>query len=160
MAPRLARYCTLFSCVAAAQTSGAPTLEKLVAAEYPPLARQARIEGRVRLDCEIDAGGSVTACGGTGHALLVESATANAKTWRFRLSGDREPGRNRVVLTYDYVLSGEPVRRTPRLQFTFEAPGQVRIVSEPPCPDHLPCTPEEMKQPRKRKSSRRTRSIP
>src|SRR3954465_9875314 len=51
---------------------------------YPPLARQANIEGTVKVKVEVGDDGVVTSTEGlTGHVLLLSSALANIKTWKF-----------------------------------------------------------------------------
>jgi protein TonB len=62
-----------------------------VAPTYPELARQARVQGVVRLECTIDPGGNVAAIAvKSGHPLLVPAAESAVRQWRYaptRLNG-------------------------------------------------------------------------
>lgn len=73
-----------------------------VPALYPPLALQARIQGKVQLDLDVDArsgvvnGVSVVA----GHGLLKPSAIYAAKQWRFEPNSVE--GKIRVVVDFEF----------------------------------------------------------
>lgn len=63
----------------------APRLIRQVQPEYPPLARQARIQGDVVIDSVIDTQGRVTEMKVvSGSALLVESAIQALGQWRYQ----------------------------------------------------------------------------
>lgn len=52
--------------------------------EYPPLARQTRLQGVVVIRVKLDAQGKVTGASAiSGHELLIQAAIANAKKWQF-----------------------------------------------------------------------------
>lgn len=52
--------------------------------QYPPLARQAKIQGTVRLKATVAADGSVTDVGALdGHPLLIQSSLDAVKRWRY-----------------------------------------------------------------------------
>lgn len=60
-------------------------LQQSTPPDYPPLARQARIQGVVRLQVVISADGSVANIQlRSGHPLLVPAATEAVKTWRYQ----------------------------------------------------------------------------
>ncbi len=74
---------------------------------YPPLARQARIQGTVKLQAEISRDGSIQNLRLlSGHAMLAPSAIEAVKQWRYK----------------PYVLNGEPVEveTTITVNFTLE----------------------------------------
>jgi protein TonB len=57
----------------------------MIKPQYPMLAMQARIQGKVRLAAIIDKDGKITELKVvSGHALLVDSALAAIKQWRYR----------------------------------------------------------------------------
>ena len=87
---------------------------------YPPLARQARIAGSIRLRIATDghAVSNVTAL--EGHPLLVQAATENVRTWKF---ADHVPGIFEV--TFDFRLL------TDKTTF-LQQPGDVDITVLPP----------------------------
>lgn len=62
-----------------------PELVHKVEPQYPPLARQTRVKGNVVIDCVIDKQGNVTQAKIiSGHPLLVQSALAAVKQWKFK----------------------------------------------------------------------------
>jgi len=75
---------------------------------YPPLARQARIQGNVVLHAIIDKDGNVTQLEVvSGHPLLVQAALAAVKQWRYHptvLNG--EPVEVETQITVSFVLGG------------------------------------------------------
>ena len=51
---------------------------------YRPLARQARVQGTVKIDIDIAADGSISSVRTIeGHPLLRAAALANVRTWKF-----------------------------------------------------------------------------
>jgi len=75
---------------------------------YPTLARQARIQGSVRLRAIISRNGTIENLSVlNGHAMLVGSAIQAVKQWRYRpylLNG--EPIEVETEITVNFVLSG------------------------------------------------------
>jgi protein TonB len=75
---------------------------------YPPLAKQARIQGNVVLHAIIDKDGTVTQLEViSGHPLLVQAALAAVKQWRYQptqLNG--EPVEVDTQITVSFVLGG------------------------------------------------------
>jgi len=75
---------------------------------YPPLARQARIQGNVVLHAIIDKEGKVSELQVvSGHPLLVQSALEAVKNWRYRptlLNGDAVEVD--TTITVSFVLGG------------------------------------------------------
>jgi protein TonB len=75
---------------------------------YPPLARQARIQGNVVLHAIIDKDGNVTQLEViSGHPLLVQSALSAVRQWRYQptlLNG--EPVEVDTTITVNFVLGG------------------------------------------------------
>ena len=76
--------------------------------DYPPLARQARIQGNVVLHAIIDKDGRVGELQViSGHPLLVQSALEAVKNWRYQptqLNG--EPVEVDTTITVSFVLGG------------------------------------------------------
>ena len=139
--------CLVLTVCATAVAQDAWSVERLVSAEYPPLAQQAQIQGAVELTCTIGTAGEVLDCKAvSGHPLLQQAAIANAKRWRFQRSPIPDANGNQIMLQYDFILQGPPVRSRPKVEFSFEYPNQVLVSSEIPCADHIPCTPKEWKE--------------
>jgi TonB family protein len=78
-------------------------LEKYVPPNYPPLAKQARIEGEVGLRFLVDRDtGDVKMIEVTsGHPLLVNSALTAVRQWKFR-PGDQQKEPREVILKFGF----------------------------------------------------------
>jgi protein TonB len=76
--------------------------------QYPPLARQARIQGTVRFNAIIGKDGNIANLTlVSGHPLLVPAATAAVKQWQYKptlLNG--EPVEVVTVIDVNFTLSG------------------------------------------------------
>jgi TonB family protein len=81
-------------------------ISKVVPA-YPPLARQARIQGAVVFDADISAEGTVEALSAIrGHPMLVQAAIDAVKQWRYKpyvLNGAPAPVNTQIIV--DFTLS-------------------------------------------------------
>src|SRR5580692_8782570 len=92
--------------VSAGVTSG--LLVKKVQPVYPPLARQARIQGTVLLRAQISKDGSIENLQlVSGHPMLVQSALDAVKQWKYK----------------PYLLNGEPVEVDTEIQVNFTLSG-------------------------------------
>jgi Gram-negative bacterial TonB protein C-terminal len=89
---------------------------------YPPLARQTRIDGEVRLKVTTDGEFVRTAEVETGHPLLRGAAEENVKTWKFVT---HTPGTFHVTFRYKLLSSDVNVR-------FLESPAIVEIDVTPP----------------------------
>jgi protein TonB len=75
---------------------------------YPPLARQARIQGQVTLQAEISRDGSIKNLRlMTGHPMLAPSAIEAVKQWKYK----------------PYILNGEPVEVETTITVNFTLAG-------------------------------------
>jgi TonB family protein len=82
---------------------------KTVPPVYPPLARQARIQGKVILDAVIGKDGKVqNATAVSGHALLIQAALDAVRQWEYRPT----------------LLNGEPVEVSTQVEVTFALPDE------------------------------------
>jgi TonB family protein len=97
---------------------------------YPPLARQAGIQGRVEVQVQVDGAGKVvSALPVSGHPLLRSAAVENAKSWRFA------PRLNEGTLVYDFKIEGKVGTDDPYYQYgkvIFRPPNSVEIDSPEP----------------------------
>jgi protein TonB len=75
--------------------------------EYPPLARQARIQGEVVLHAVISRDGTIENLQVvSGHPMLVQAAVSAVRQWRYRpyyLNG--EPMEVETQVTVNFILS-------------------------------------------------------
>ena len=91
--------------VATAQTQSEPILKVPGQPTYPPLARQARIQGQVKLEFVVNQDGepvSVTTI--SGHPMLAPSAEAAIWTWRFQIPKSESLEDLHLATTFDYEL--------------------------------------------------------
>lgn len=95
---------------------------------YPPLARQARVYGTVKVAFTLSANGGepVNVEAVSGHPLLKSAAAENVKTWRFRNTYAVE---RKYETTFHYTLTESESRHV-----TFESFHVVEIVSPKPRP--------------------------
>ena len=83
-------------------------LIKKVQPNYPPLARQARIQGSVLLQAEISKDGTIENLRLiSGHPMLAPSAIEAVKQWRYK----------------PYILNGEPVEVETQITVNFTLAG-------------------------------------
>ena len=104
---------------------------RVVGMEYPELCSRARIEGQVRVACQINPDGAVisTLVDGKAHPLLSKPAQENAMKWIFMKDNNSNDSNNTVVLIYSFKMEGKGSNR-PRSQFVFEYPNSVKIQSD------------------------------
>ncbi|MFZ3342170.1 MAG: TonB family protein [Terriglobales bacterium] len=91
-------------------SSGVSTglLIKKVLPNYPPLARQARIQGKVILQAEISKEGTIQNLQLiSGHAMLAPAAIEAVRQWRYK----------------PYLLNGEPVAVETQVEVNFSLSG-------------------------------------
>jgi TonB family protein len=115
-------------CVAMAAQSDEPQLLSANIPFYPPLARQARVYGVVKVTFTVpaNAGEPDNVEAGAGHPLLKSAAVENVKTWHFQNTYAVE---RKYEATFRYRLSGSEPRHV-----TFESFADVEIVSPEPPP--------------------------
>lgn len=90
---------------ASAQDSASEEKRKVrvrVTPEYPPLARQMNVTGKVKIEATVAADGHVSATRVVGGSpLLVNSALDALKKWRF------EPGPKETTEVVEFTFSGQ-----------------------------------------------------
>jgi periplasmic protein TonB len=75
---------------------------------YPPIARQARVQGTVELRAIIGKAGTIeNLIAVSGHPMLVKSAIEAVRQWRYRpYLLNNEPIEVETEITVNFVLSG------------------------------------------------------
>ena len=88
---------------------------------YPPLAKQSRVEGVVRLKVTVAPNGGVAAVAAeSGHPLLIPAAVEAVKQWRY-LAADRErTATSEVPFRLDQAQASTPAVPLPRLQHRID----------------------------------------
>jgi TonB family protein len=121
----------VFGITMAAQTE--PTLVTVNMPKYPPLARQARVEGVVKLTFTLSTNSTepTNIEVVSGHPMLKWAAIDNVKTWKFEnpYAVDRK-----YETTFRYRLSGVEVPLPKSAIVTFESLHQVDLVTDVPQP--------------------------
>jgi hypothetical protein len=114
-----------------------PRLLKHEQLRYPPLARQAQIEGIVVVKADLDGQGNVvTATAIAGPRLLVPVCLDNIKTWQFSQASNRQS--DSVVILYDFRLQGYCLALPCDSTFTFRPRNIAQITSGKLVSDHVP----------------------
>ena len=117
--------CLLLTLCAMAVAQETWSAQHVVSLEYPPLAQQAKIQGSVEVVCSIGPTGEVLDCTGkSGNPMLQSAAIENAKRWRFQHSATPSENGGQIQLRYEFVLQGAPVRRRPKVEFSFDYPNR------------------------------------
>jgi len=113
--------CLLAFCIAMAAQSE-PTLVAVNMPTYPPLARQARIAGVVKLTFVLsgNAGEPTNVEVISGHPMLKDAAIENVKTWKFKDSY----AEGKYETTFDYRLPSSAPQKV-----TFESFHRVEVAT-------------------------------
>jgi TonB family protein len=118
----------LLSGMAAAQPSHDRQLKRADLPTYPPVARQARIQGTVKLSFVIrDDGGVSDVKAISGHPMLKAAAVANIESWRFIPNGIRNEN---VTTEFVFRLSGKDVHSNPKLTVSLDSFRRVEITTD------------------------------
>ncbi|MGA9964281.1 MAG: energy transducer TonB [Terriglobales bacterium] len=120
-----------------AAQSGVVVLTKLAQPRYPPLARQARIQGDVEVTVGVRQDGSVeSAVIASGHAMLREAALESAQNSQFECRGCGEAVTS-YSLVYSFQLATERTAGLPHDDgdpqpiHVFQSQNHVTVVAEP-----------------------------
>jgi protein TonB len=89
----------------AEQVAKQAAIEKVVP-DYPPMARQLKLAGRVEIEALIDTAGNVEKTQVvSGNPLLTSAAVAALKKWKFTpFNADGRPYRAVTTITFDFKL--------------------------------------------------------
>jgi TonB family protein len=118
--------CPLLMSVSAFAADPVPFLKSAPMPFYPPLARQARIEGKVLLRVTINQAGETSAEALSGHILLRNAAVESVREWKFGWPNSCACTVNREV-TFVYKIL--PQGRCRNIAITPTTP-QTGVVSE------------------------------
>jgi len=103
-----------------------PTVVAAVAPILPPIARQARVEGDVKVEVKIDENGSVQSTKVmSGHPLVSKASETAAKKWKFSSLG-HEPSIRTVQLTFGFDCVDKD-KLAPDSTIIFIPPYQVEV---------------------------------
>jgi len=132
---RFATVCIvlLLSSTTFGQTGESVCVKHIEVPEFGPLARAARLAGKVTVSFTIDADGKVVEAKGTGApGVLCTQSEMNIRLWTFT----KPTSAPRVqTIVYVYLLEGPPSDHY-YSHATFDLPEQVTITSRVGKPDH------------------------
>jgi TonB family protein len=118
----------------------------IVGMQYVAEARDARIQGVVRLKCALNSDGSVADIEVlVGHKAFLRAVLENARQWRFGPGGERDAPAQKVLLVYEFKLTNPVCASRYNEQFVFDQPDRVLVKSEFPC-----CRPDSATEKRER----------
>ena len=81
------------------------TVQKFEPPKYPAIAKQAAVQGAVKLDLDVSSNGKVTSVRViSGAPILVQAATENVKKWQFACDGCSWEESFEHAMTYEFVL--------------------------------------------------------
>lgn len=125
----------LFTLLASGLSQGSPDyyISSLHMPCYPPLARQARVEGQTKVRVEVGHDGEVTVAEALdGHPLLKAASLPNARTWKFASGQGADLSRLKTIIVFDYRLEGEPGLERCAARVIFDSFNKVEIIGHPP----------------------------
>jgi TonB family protein len=100
---------------------------------YPPLARQAKVQGQIKVTIETGEDGTVrSAQAAEGNALLQAASLTNVRTWKFGGGQGADLSRLKTTIVFDYRLVGEPGWERCATHVNFDSWNRVEIVGHPP----------------------------
>lgn len=134
----------LVSSVAFGQHLPEPRLLSAGLPRYPPIARQARIQGEVRVDFILNQNGepvSVTAV--SGHPMLKPAAEENVRTWRFELPKNLFRTEWTYSTTFNFKIAddGQPYENA-KLTVVLDSYRYVEVITNPPSTKYAHDCPE------------------
>lgn len=128
----LLAFLLLLALSAVAQTTD-PTLKSWGEIKYPPLARQARIQGKVQLEFWVNHDGDVVSVNVvSGHPMLAPAAAENVKTWKFSTAKNAPLDDRRYEMIFDFELSTDEsdLATGSKARFVFDSFRHVHVIAD------------------------------
>jgi TonB family protein len=124
--------CALLMSITAFAADPQPFLKSAPMPFYPPLARQARIEGNVQLKVTINQNGETSVEGLSGPALLRDATVQYVKEWKFGWPHPCACTVSREVTFVYKILLPESTADSPIATVRWFGMSRVEIDSAPP----------------------------
>jgi TonB family protein len=124
----------VFTLLASAYPQGSPDfyIASLEMPCYPPLARQARVQGSVKIAIEVGKDGTVNSAQPIqGNRLLQTAAISNVRTWKFGSGEGHDLSTLKTTIDFEYKLEGEPGWLRCAARVSFDGLNKVEIVTNP-----------------------------
>lgn len=125
----------LFTLLACGHTQGSPDyyITSLQMPCYPPLARQARVQGQTKVRIEVGNDGTVTFAEALeGNPILKAASLPNARTWKFGGGQGADLSRLKTTIVFEYRLEGEPGWEMCATRVIFDSFNKVDNIGHPP----------------------------
>ena len=127
----------LFTLLASGHTQGSPEyyISSLQMPCYPPLARQARVQGQAKVRIEVGNDGTVILAEALeGNPILQAAALPNARTWKFSDGQGADLSKLKTTIVFEYRLEGDPGWERCAARIVFDSFNHVEIIGHPPVP--------------------------
>jgi len=105
-----------------------PRVSEFIVEGYPPLARQARVQGDVTALVRISEDGTVSSISQVAGPALLRGAADTLKNWRFDI---RDTTSREVHFTMRFILSGPEDVRNLTMRVKGRLPNLVEITTNP-----------------------------
>ncbi len=130
-----------------AQNSQTVTVKAMEpSAQYPTLARYARLQGTVSVHLKISADGQVIGAEAIttdqvlkDHPLLQSETVKLVKRWTFQCDGCKPDSEYEHILVFTYRILGKPDSQV-HTKITIDSPDHLTITSNPPEQNFEPAT--------------------
>jgi hypothetical protein len=99
--------------------------------QYPLAARLSHTQGTVVAHLVLDSEGRVTRVSVSGHPMLADAVEVWLKGWTFEVGG-----KNTADIVVEFKLVGEARYYNAETLVTYDLPGRVTVVTQPPVCDH------------------------
>jgi TonB family protein len=124
----------LVTAAALGQRAPEPRLRSAGLPQYPALARQAQIQGEVKVEFVLSSDGEpISVVAVSGHPLLKPAAEQNVKTWRFELPKDLYRTEWKYDTIFNFKISDDKQPyEDPKLTVTLDSYHYVEVTTNPP----------------------------
>ena len=97
---------------------------------YPPLAREARVQGTVKVKVAVAGDGTVASAEPIeGNPMLRAAAVANIQTWKFGAGESQDLSRLRTTVAFEYKLEDESDWERCAARVVFDSFNKVTVVA-------------------------------
>ena len=130
----------VFTLLASGRTQGSPEfyIASLEMPCYPPLARQARVQGQTKMRVEVGNDGKVMLAEPLeGNPILQAASLPNVRTWKFGAGQGADLSQLKTTVLFEYRLEGEPgwercAWERCAARVIFDSFNKVEIIGHPP----------------------------
>jgi TonB family protein len=125
----------VFTLLASSHSQGSPDyyIVSLQMPCYRPLARQATVQGQVKVRIEVGKDGTVAFAEALeGNPILQSASLPNVRTWKFGAGQGEDLSRLKTTVLFEYKLEGQPGWERCATRVAFDSFTHVEIIGHPP----------------------------